>query len=593
MKKIRNKIIFTAILSTLLASLVIGIFSNVSMKNMTDSQLEKMRQTYKDNFDMNVKYQVETAVSMLQAIYNKSQSGEISFEEAKKLGADLLRELRYGEEGYFWADTSEGVNVVLLGNETEGTNRYNAQDVNGHYYIQDIINHGMQPDGGFSEYWFPKKGGTEPLPKRAYSLYFEPFDWVLGTGNYIDDIDAVITAQARSYAEMVRKNGITSIIGLVVSNIFAIILSLFMGRKISKPVVQVTEILNKTSKYDLTEDGKLDPITRKFKDETGIMANALKDLREALRNIVVNIRSVSDVIHSNAVLVSEVANDLNMQAADSSAIIQELSAGMEETSASAEQMSSATSLIEASIDSIMAKAEEGASKAADIDSRAKSLKENFVKSEKTTSQLYSDTKVMVEQAIDNAKIANEINVLTQAILGIANQTNLLSLNASIEAARAGEAGRGFAVVAGEIKQLADQSANMAAKIQETTNAVIASVKELADASGTLLEFMETQVRSDYDYMLKTSEQYAHDAEFISNLVTDLSATSEELTSSMKEIINAIKDVSTTVNEGAQGTYSMAENMSSMLEKVVIVHENMKGNLAEIEKLNNLVNQIQL
>ncbi len=593
MKKISNKIIFTAILSTLLASLIIGIFSSVAINNLTQSQLENMKKAYNEHFDTNVQYQVQTAVSMLQTIYDKSQKGEISLEEAKKLGADLLRELRFGEEGYFWADTSEGVNVVLLGSDTEGTNRFGAKDVNGHFYIQDIISKGKHPGGGYSEYWFPKKGETEPSPKRAYSLYFEPFDWVVGTGNYIDDIDAVLTAQAEYYTELGRKSALTSLICLVLSNIFAIMLSLFMGKRISKPVVQVTDLLNKTSKYDLTEDGELEPIIKKYKDETGMMAQALKNLREALRNIVNNIYSVSGIVHSNAVSVSQVANDLNMQASESSAIIQELSAGMEETSASAEEMSSASSIIEVSIDNIMAKTEEGASKAADIDVRAKSLKENFVKSEQKTMQLYSTTKVMVEKAIDNAKIADEINVLTQAILGIADQTNLLALNASIEAARAGEAGRGFSVVANEIKQLADQSANMAGKIQETTNDVIESVKELAAASETLLDFMETQVNSDYDYMLKTSEQYAEDAEFINSLVTDLTSTSEELTNSMRDIIKAIKDVSTTVSEGAEGSYSMAENMSSMLDKVVTVHESMKTNLAEIEKLNKLVKQFKI
>lgn len=592
MKKISSKIILNAIISTLLASLLIGIFSNYAMKKLTDSQLEKMQQIYNNSFDTNIKQQVETAVSMLQAIYDKSQKGEISFEEAKKLGADLLRELRFGEEGYFWADTSKGVNVVLLGNDTEGTNRFNAQDVNGHYFIQDIINKGMQ-GGGFSEWWFPKKDQTEALPKRGYSMYFEPFDWVLGTGNYIDDINAILEAETEHFNDLSRRNAAIIYACLVLSNIFAIILSFIVGKRISKPIVQVTDVLNKTSKYDLTEDGNLEPIIKKYKDETGIMAEALKNLREALRNIVNNIRSVSDVIHSNAVSVSQVANDLNMQASESSAIIQELSAGMEETSASAEQMSSASNLIEASIDNIMSKTDAGATKAADIDVRAKSIKENFVKSEHTTRQLYSTTKVMVEKAIENAQIANEINVLTQAILGIADQTNLLALNASIEAARAGEAGQGFAVVAGEIKQLADQSASMAGKIQETTNAVIDSVKELADASGTLLNFMETQVNSDYDYMLKTSEQYAQDAEFVSGLVSDLSTTSEELTTSVKDIIKAIKDISTTVTEGAEGTYNMAENMSSMLDKVVVVHESMKRNLAEIEKLNTLVNQIKI
>ncbi|MFH0802944.1 MAG: cache domain-containing protein [bacterium] len=134
--------------------------------------------------DRLIKSQVETAVSMLQAIFTKQQRGEMTLEQAKKLGADLLRELRYGNEGYFWADTTKGVNVVLYGRkDVEGRNRLEDKDLKGTFYIKELLAKGTA-GGGYAEYWFPKRGESQPRPKRSYVLLFKPFGWVVGTGYY-------------------------------------------------------------------------------------------------------------------------------------------------------------------------------------------------------------------------------------------------------------------------------------------------------------------------------------------------------------------------------------------------------------------------
>jgi len=146
--------------------------------------------TQKEKHDLVIKTQVETAVSLLNALYQKSQKGEFSIDEAKQRSADLLRELRYGKnkDGYFWADTTDGVNVVLYGKkEVEGTNRWDAF-VGGVYHVREIIKNGMKEGGGYTDYYFPKKNDSIPLPKRGYSLLFAPFSWVVGTGYYPQDI---------------------------------------------------------------------------------------------------------------------------------------------------------------------------------------------------------------------------------------------------------------------------------------------------------------------------------------------------------------------------------------------------------------------
>ena len=142
---------------------------------------EELRNAAQDRL---IKSEVETAVSMLQALYMKQQQGEMDLEEAKRLGADLLRELRYGSDGYFWADTTEGLNVVLYGKkDVEGKNRLEAKDRHGIFYVKAFLKT-AEAGGGYVEYWFPKRGEKTAQPKRSYVLLFKPFGWVVGSGYY-------------------------------------------------------------------------------------------------------------------------------------------------------------------------------------------------------------------------------------------------------------------------------------------------------------------------------------------------------------------------------------------------------------------------
>ncbi len=136
--------------------------------------------------DLMIKGEVETAISMLQAIYEKYQKGEMTMQQAKKLGADLLRKLSYGADGYFWADTEEGVNVALYGRkDIEGRNRLEDKDQKGTFYIKEFMSK-AKAGGGYVEYWYPnpRRGESIAKPKRSYVMPFKPFGWVIGTGYY-------------------------------------------------------------------------------------------------------------------------------------------------------------------------------------------------------------------------------------------------------------------------------------------------------------------------------------------------------------------------------------------------------------------------
>ena len=199
-------------LITLIGTLAIGILSVNRILIMERGSESVLRASIEEDYDENIKNQVDNAISMLDAVYAGYENGDYSYEEAETRGADLLRELRYGNGGYFWADTYDGENVVLLGSATEGTKRMETKDADGYQMVKEIIRVGQEPDGGYTDYVFPKEGETESSPKRSYSRAFERFGWVVGTGNYIDYIDETVEKETQAMRENV-KTALIAIIG--------------------------------------------------------------------------------------------------------------------------------------------------------------------------------------------------------------------------------------------------------------------------------------------------------------------------------------------------------------------------------------------
>ncbi|MHB8066122.1 MAG: cache domain-containing protein, partial [Ruminiclostridium sp.] len=190
MRKISLKIILLSILSCLIVALTIGGISIYSILNLTNQSITSLENTSKQNFDIIAKQEVEIAVSILKDLYDQSQKGEISLVEAKTKGANIIRNLRYNKDGYFWIDTTEGINVVQpTDQKSEGISRIDKKDNKDKLFVREFIKNGSLDGGGYTDYWFVKPDGKEPLPKRSYTLAFEPFGWVVGTGNYVDDIN--------------------------------------------------------------------------------------------------------------------------------------------------------------------------------------------------------------------------------------------------------------------------------------------------------------------------------------------------------------------------------------------------------------------
>ena len=583
--KVRTKLLIVMFVAIAVLALCV-VFSTNSMAQMQNQALEIIENDERESYDELIKQQVEDVISLCQVIYDKYQAGEYTEDEAKKIAADEIRALRYGEGGYFWVDQYDGTNVVLLGSQTEGTNRMEIKDADGYQMVKEIIRIGQEPDGGYTDYVYPKEGETESSPKRSYSKAFEPFGWVIGTGNYTDHIDdqiAAIKADFSNYASERRAvfSAAAFIEGaILVALLIAIIIS------IVKPLQKAIESLKQMEQGDFSH--ALDANLLKQKDDFGQLAVSLESMRTEVGRLIGAVKEEALEITSMVQEIDENITALDEEIESVSATTEELAAGMEETAASSEEINAMSHEIESAAKSIAVRSQDGATEADGIRERAVGIKTTTDENDRRTKQVHGEINSGLTKALEDIKVVDQIEVLAESIMEITGQTNLLALNASIEAARAGEAGKGFAVVADEIRVLAEQSKAAVVHIQDVTQNVVGAVENLANGAKQLLEFVGTDVVQNLAEFSQMADSYSQDAERVDSLVTDFSASSEELLASINGVMDAITEVSKAATEGATGTSDIAEKTGVVVTRASEIKEKAAAAHASADELQKNV-----
>lgn len=583
--KVQTKLIIV-MLATIVALVLCAVISSESMKQLQSKALETLEADERASYDEQIKQQVDNVISLCQTIYDQYQAGVYTEEEAKKLAADEIRQLRYGDAGYFWVDQYDGTNVVLLGNDTEGTNRMETKDANGYQMVKEIIRVGQEADGGYTDYVFPKEGETEPSPKRSYSKAFEPFGWVIGTGNYTDYIDDQVASIEKDFSSYVTGRMTLFIISTLIEGIIVVLLLIMIIISIIRPLKKCISSIGVMEQGDFSQ--AMGTALLKRRDDFGKLAASLESMRNEMSGLIGEVKSQATEITR---MVQEI--DDNIQALDEeienvSATTEELAAGMEETAASSEEINAMSHEIESAAKSIATRSQDGATEADDIRDRAVGIKKTTTENDKRTKAIHAEINEGLTKALEDIKVVDQIGVLAESIMEITGQTNLLALNASIEAARAGEAGKGFAVVADEIRVLAEQSKAAVVHIQDVTKNVVESVTNLADGAKKLLEFVGTDVADSFAGFSDMADSYSNDAGSIDALVTDFSASSEQLLASINGVMDAIGEVSKAATEGATGTNDIAEKTGVVVEKAAEIKEKAEAAHHAADKLQQNV-----
>lgn len=577
-----------AVLTTLCVSAVFI----VNLKSESERQVASMRQTLVEDVERELKIETETAVSLIKQIYDRQQKGELTEEQGMKMAADLIRDLRYDDgKGYFWVDTYDGVNVVLLGRDTEGKSRINLTDPSGKQFIKEMIENGRKEGGGYTDLMFAKPNESTPLPKRNYTASFAPYKWVLGTGVWIDYIDSRVAAEQASADAAFKSTLInTLLINVVLLAIFCG-LGMWAAKSIVGPLQIVTRRLGVMATGDLREDNTLEEVFHRA-DEIGEMSRALHELQTHVSEMMKQIIESSQQVASSCQQLtnsSEQSAEVSGSVADS---IVNVAGACSEQFTEVESASSNIERLTESMERFKNTIEHAGRVVADAKGQADEGEKSVtgaVKQMQLIEQSVSESAQVIEEL---GKESDKIGTIVDAISQIAEQTNLLALNAAIEAARAGEHGRGFAVVADEVRKLAEQSSSSAGEIssligsiqEKARNAVSVmqdGVSQVQNGVGAVngagnsfkdIAGMVEQVVGETDEMERTVASLATNANSIYEAINKISEMSRNVASEAETVSAATEEQTATMNEIASASRrltEMAQGMETSVERFKI------------------------
>ncbi|MFW0885323.1 methyl-accepting chemotaxis protein [Pseudomonas sp. A214] len=402
---------------------------------------------------------VQTASGVLSYYHGLETAGTLTREVAQKQALSAVRGLRYDQSDYFWINDLTPVMVMHPTNpKLEGQNLSAIRDPNGFALFNEMVAIAKAKGAGMVDYLWPKPGAEAPVAKTSYVKLFEPWGWIIGSGVYVDDVEAEFRSQVIK----------ASLIGLAITLLMGLLLTLIV-RSIVRPL---QETVNAMANIASGESDLTRTLDTHGQDEVTQLARHFNAFTAKLREVV-------SQLQDSARALGQSSNDLGNDAVQAQERSQQQSQQME-------LVATAINEVTYGVQDVAKNAEHAASEMRDAESQAQQGQVNIDGSLQQIDRLSQTIDQAVEVIRTLASESTQIGSVLEVIRSIAEQTNLLALNAAIEAARAGEQGRGFAVVADEVRLLAQRTqkstAEIQAMIERLQNHSEAAVKVISDSS---------------------------------------------------------------------------------------------------------------
>jgi methyl-accepting chemotaxis protein len=521
--KIKSKLLI--LILTILLSLVMVIF--ISMNTLKHNLFEARY--------LKTTHLTEVATGVIESFYQQAQQGAYTEQEAKEYALAAINNMHYDKKEYFWVNTTNYIMLAHPKQKLVGKNIENIKDPNGVNVFVKMVQTVNEKGEGFVAYQWNKVGDDNPTDKISYVKLFQPWGWVVGTGIYSDDVNDIFLDNT--------KNLILTALAFLILTFW---LSVQISKNIYEPLHKMRDLMveiNKTSNLTLS-------LKTQGSDELAEIGHVFNDMLANFRAVLLKISNSSFSLASQAEELSEITEQINQS------MHTQRNDVMSADTASNEMVMAIKEVAENTHTTL-----EATDKATQNTNKCVSILNKNVES---INVLNTRVEQSSGQILELKNTSNNIGEIVSVIQGIAEQTNLLALNAAIEAARAGEQGRGFAVVADEVRTLASRT-------QESTGNITLVIdnlqKGVEEAVNNMKQCQEQAISS--AALAKEAGDLVHQMQNRMLEVTDLnvmisSATEEQsaTTQHVKDSINQNNTLAAKTADNADNTAHSSENLAS-------------------------------